>query len=251
MADNGYEVLASVYDRLNSEINYRDWADFIEKIFSRYGAKKIASVVDLGCGTGTMTLELASRGYDMTGIDNSPDMLAVARGRDDTDGSILWLMQDLASFELYGTVDAAVSCLDCVNHLTRRGDVKSFFHWVHNYLEPDGLFLFDVNTPAKFRSVYGNNDYILEADGAYLGWQNSYTESTGLCTFYLTTFTERPDGTYERTDGIQKERCYSRRTLDAMLTEAGFELEGVFADYGFSAPSAETERWYYVAKAKK
>lgn len=251
MKDNGYSVLAPIYDEMNGEVDYPAWADFIEAIFERHGAKKIESVVDLGCGTGTMTFELARRGYDMTAVDNSPDMLSAARALDTTDGGILWLMQDLASFELYGTVDAAVSCLDCVNHLTKKEDVKSFFHWVHNYLEPGGLFLFDVNTPAKFERVYGDNAYVMETDTAYLGWQNSYSKSSGLCTFYLDVFRERSDGLYERTSGIQRERCYGRRTLDAMLKASGFELCAVYADYAFSAPDKDTERWYYVCRAVK
>ena len=249
--DNGYEVLAPIYDEMNGEVDYSAWADFIEAIFDKHGEKKIESVVDLGCGTGTMTIELARRGYDMTAVDGSADMLSVARSRDTTGGGILWLMQELQSFELYGTVDAAVSCLDCVNHLTKRADVKSFFHWVHNYLEPGGLFLFDVNTPAKFERVYGDNAYIMETDTAYLGWQNSYTKSSGLCTFYLDVFRERDDGLYERTSGIQKERCYTKRTLDAMLKDAGFDLCAVYADYSFSAPDENTERWYYVCRAVK
>lgn len=254
MADKGgYEVLASVYDALNSEIDYHAWADFIEKVFCEDGAKKISSVVDLGCGTGSMTLELARRGYDMIGVDNSFDMLSVARERDIAGGGhgILWLEQDLAEFELYGTVDAAVCCLDCVNHLTKKADVEKFFGWVHNYLEPDGLFLFDVNSPAKFENVYGNNDYILESDGAYCGWQNEYNPKSGLCTFYLTVFAEQEDGSFVRADGVQKERCYSERTLNRLLTDTGFEIIGRYAGFDFEDPDENSDRWYYVARAKK
>lgn len=248
---SGYEVLAAVYDKLNSEIDYSAWADFIEKIFNQNEAHRTSSVADLGCGTGSMTLELASRGYDMIGIDNSPDMLAVARQRDNTNGKILWLEQELSSFELYGTVDAAVSCLDCVNHITKPSDVRSFFKWVHNYLEPDGLFLFDVNTPKKFRDVYGDTDYILEGDGAFCGWQNHYSPSSGICTFYLTVFSECADGRYERSDGVQREKCYSSRQIGKMLSDTGFEVIGVYAGYGFETPDSDSERWYYVARAKK
>ena len=116
----GYDALARVYDKLNRDVDHGVFADFYEDAFRRFGRKKIESVLDLGCGTGSMTLELARRGYDMTGLDSSDDMLAVAHERAAKEGisSILWLGQDMTDFELYGTVDAAVSCLDCVGHLT-------------------------------------------------------------------------------------------------------------------------------------
>ena len=144
-----YDLLAPFYDKYNGDIDYCAWADFIERIIKKHSdGVNTELVLDLGCGTGRMTVELARRGYDMTGVDYSPEMLDMARVRAEREGfsdSILWLCQDMTEFELYGTVDAAVCCLDCMNHLT---DVKSFYKCldlVRNYLVPNGLFIFDVN----------------------------------------------------------------------------------------------------------
>ena len=151
-----YDLLSRVYDSVNSDIDYAAWADFIEKIVKKESKVKPDLVLDLGCGTGKMTLELASRGYDMTGIDYSPDMLDVARERAENIGvgeGMLWLCQDITEFELYGTVDFAVCCLDVVNHLTSKKSLDKCFNLVHNYLVPDGLFIFDVNGKYKFENI--------------------------------------------------------------------------------------------------
>lgn len=249
--NNGYEVLANVYDGLNRDIDYSEWADFLEEIFRRYSDKKISSIVDLGCGTGSMTLELAKRKYDMIGIDNSPDMLVVARTRDFKKSGILWLEQDITEFELYGTVDVAISCLDCVNHITDPKKLDSMFKWVNNYLEPNGLFIFDVNSGYKFENVYSDNAYILEDERSYCGWQNLYNKNTGLCTFYLTVFEEQDDGSYIRQDGIQSERYYSDRKIKNALKKNNMECLASFSSFNFDLPSDESARIYYIAKTNK
>lgn len=249
-----YTSLAPVYDLLNSDIDYKAWGDFIEKQFGLFAEKKPESVLDLACGTGNMTVELASRGYDMTGIDLSEDMLAVAREKCDRGRfrhDVLLLCQNMTEFELYGTVDAVVCCLDGLNYLTKTEMLKKTFRHVHNYLNPDGLFLFDMNTPAKFESVYGDNAYILEEDGVFCAWQNVYNSKSKLCDFYLTIFTEDKKGRWHRTDEEQRERCYSLATVKKALSECGFELCGVFSDFDMAEPECDTERWYFAARAKK
>lgn len=255
---SGYDSIASVYDNINSEIDYSAWADFIEKCFSQYLTKKPEIVLDLACGTGSMTLELYSRGYDMIGADISEDMLSMAMDKayDREASGILFIKQDMRSFELYGTVGAVTCCLDSVNYLTEDGDLEKCFSTVHNYLDPDGLFIFDVNTPYKFKNIYGNNSYIFEdndADGrgAFCGWQNYYDEDTKLCNFYLSVFTEEENGVYSRSDETQTERCFDLNELKAAISRSGFEFIGVYGDYNFSAPQENCERWYIVAKAKK
>ena len=136
-----YDLLAPFYDRFNGDIDYAKWADFIESVIKKeYTEGTPSLVLDLGCGTGSMTLELAKRGYDMTGIDYSPEMLDIARGRGEECGlsdKMLWLCQDMRGFELYGTVDVTVSCLDALNHLVARGDLDKCLSLVHNYLIPN------------------------------------------------------------------------------------------------------------------
>lgn len=249
-----YTSLACVYDRLNSEIDYSAWADYIEVQFDLYAKKRPESILDLACGTGTMTAELAGRGYDMTGIDLSEDMLAVARAK--CDGGrfahpVLLVQQNMAEFELYGTVGGIICCLDSLNYLTKTDELARTFSHAHNYLDPDGLFIFDMNAPAKFANVYGRNSYILEDDGILCAWQNEYNEKTRLCDFYLSIFTGNRDGTWNRYDEIQRERCYALRTVKKLLCDAGFEICAVCSDFSGSAVDADTERWYFTAKAIK
>ena len=247
-----YEALAAVYDHLGDTVDYAAFADFYEACFARYGVTP-SLVLDLGCGTGSTTLTLAARGYDMIGVDASAEMLsramsrAFAAGRSD----VLFLQQDMREFELYGTVGAVVSSLDCVNYLTGDGDLDRCFSLVHNYLDPDGVFLFDVNTPYKFRTVYGDNAYVLEDEHTLCAWQNEYDEETRLCRFYLSVFREGKDGRYERSDEEQTERCYTREELTDALTRAGFVDVAFFGDTDRSAPTETTERWFVAARCKK
>lgn len=249
-----YDAIAHVYDRLNAELDYGAWADFVEANFARHLPARPVLVLDLACGTGSMTHALAARGYDMIGVDRSPEMLSEAYARAG-EAMPLFLCQDMRSFELYGTVGAAVCCLDSINYLTADGDLDRCFATVHNYLDPDGLFLFDVNTPYKFAHTYGDNAYILEEEidgrAVYCGWQNAYDPGTGLCDFYLTLFEEDEDGRYLRTEETQHERCYSHDEIRTALEKAGFAYLATYADYQFHAPTETTERWYIAARAIK
>ncbi len=247
-----YRALAAVYDRLNGEVDYAAFADHYERCFARFGVRP-SLVLDLGCGTGSMTLELAARGYDMIGVDASADMLSRAYERMYESGrsGILFLQQDMRSFELYGTVGAVVSSLDCVNYLTDEGDLARCFSLVHNYLDPGGLFLFDVNTPYKFRHVYGDNAYILEDDSSLCAWQNDFDAQSGLCRFYLSVFREQSNGSYRRYDEEQCERCYTEEELRDALLWAGFTDITFFGDTDGSAPTDRTERWQIAARCKK
>lgn len=250
---NGYTALAGVYDRLNMDVDYKKWADFLEKCFEKHMEKKPELVLDLGCGTGSMTLELARRGYDMTGLDISPDMLSRAYGRAAEEGvtGVLFLEGDMCDFELYGTMGAIVCCLDGVNHIMDAEELSRCFGLVHNYLDPDGLFIFDVNTPYKFRNVYADNDYVLEEDGAVCVWQNRLSDDGTQCDFHLTVFDRERDGRYTRRDGVQSERCYGKEELFAMLAAAGFEVVGFYGDTDMSSPAETTERWHIVSAARK
>ena len=248
-----YEALGKVYDRLGDEVDYTAWADYFEKAFARFGVSP-ELVLDLGCGTGKMTFELARRGYDMIGVDGSAEMLSVAYQRKFELGAnnTLFLQQDMRELELYGTVGAVVSTLDCINYLTEAGDLDKCFSLVHNYLDPDGVFLFDVNTPHKFEAVYGDNAYILEdEEGVFCGWQNEYDRKSGLCRFYLSIFTPDGRGGYTRADEEQCERCYTREQLTDALLRAGFADISFFGDFDLNAPNATTERWLIAARCKK
>lgn len=260
-----YDAIASVYDKINAEIDYSAWADFIEKCFDKYLNFRPSLVFDMACGTGSMTIELARRGYDMIGSDISQEMLYKLYDKlYDEDGEpipeiindVLVLNQDMRDFELYGTVGAVTCCLDSINYLTDPNDLKKCFSCVHNYLDPDGLFIFDVNTPYKFENIYANNSYIYECindDGSssYCGWQNNYDPETKLCDFYLSVFTENEKGHYIRSDEEQTERCYSEEELIKTLKSCGLEPLEIFSDLNFSETIQDCERWYIVARAIK
>ena len=249
-----YDMIAPIYDEINKDIDYSAWADFIEAVIEKNrGFMEENLILDLGCGTGRMTLELAKRGYDMTGVDYSSEMLDLARERAEEEDlhGILWLNQDMRNFELYGTVGVTVSCLDCMNHLTSGADFKKCLSLVHNYLVPDGLFVFDVNGRHKFESVYGSNSYVMENESSMCVWQNDYNEKSGICEFYITFFAENEDGTYERYDEIQKEKMYTLRSIRKMLSDSGFEFIGAYSDFDFSEATDENDRIYIVAKCLK
>ncbi len=244
-----YSSLAFCYDRLNADADYAGRAAYLTGRMQRYGVPDGALVLDLACGTGAITLLLAAAGYDMIGIDRSPDMLAVARSKPNG-ADILWLCQDMRAFELYGTVSAVVCCLDSLNYLTGLAGMKKCLSLVHNYLDPGGLFLFDVNTPYKFRHVYGNEHYVLEAPGVFCGWKNRFDAKSGLCDFELTIFSEE-NGRWRRFDEHQRERCWSPKTLNALLDDAGFERLETTGDRNGRVPSETDERLYYVCRAVK
>ncbi|MBR2465836.1 MAG: class I SAM-dependent methyltransferase [Clostridia bacterium] len=249
-----YDLIAPFYDEINGSLDYSAWADFIEKIVKKEYSGTPELWLDLGCGTGRMTLELAKRGYDMTGVDSSPEMLDAARDAAERAGlsdRMLWLCQDMREFELYGTVDVTVSCLDCVNHLVSSSDLGRCFSLVHNYLSPDGLFIFDVNGKYKFENIYADRSYVMEEDGALCIWQNDYNGRTKICDFYITLMTECDDGRYERFDDVGRERMYTLASLKRALGECGFEFVGAYSDFEFNAATDASERIYIVARCKK
>jgi len=250
----GYTAIAKVYEKLNKQVPYKRYADFIEACFDRFMTEKPSLILDLACGTGKLTRELAKRSYDMTGVDGSAEMLSEAIKKKSM-SDILYLQQDLTDFELYGTVDATVCTLDSLNYLLDDGELDKCFHLVHNYLIPNGLFIFDMNSPYKFENVYSDNSYILEdAVGGkeiYCGWQNFYDKKSKLCDFFLTLFNENKDGSYERSEEHQTERCYSLYEVEKALENNHLELIGVYSDFNFNEINNKTERWYFVARAKK
>ena len=197
---NAYDAFASAYDALNSDADYTAMADHIDKVFARSNIPRSSLVLDLGCGTGMLTRELDARGYDMTGVDSSEEMLGKAYENSAQSAKILYLCQDITEFELYGTVAAAVCTTDTLNHLTDDASVEKVFSLLHNYLDPGGIFIFDVNSEYKFSSVYGQKsieksgdmpDFFLYSQSAAAGIfpaaavTLSYSARKKPCVFYI------------------------------------------------------------------
>ena len=249
MQNGIYDILAGSYDNINSAVDHSAMADFFLEGCRRF-SREIKTALDLCCGTGSMLIELAKRGVDMQGADVSPNMLSTARERIAKNGltDVLLLCQDMREFELYGTVDAITCCLDSINHLNNTKELHKVFSLVKNYLEYGGIFYFDVNSAYKYENVYGNNSYIIEEDGLYCGWQNFYNKKSGVAEFVITVFEENADGTYTRSDALQKEKHFSHSVILKALKAAGLEFCGVYGNTDFSAPTKTDERLYYFAK---
>ena len=234
---NSFGILAGYYDILNYNADYKKTADYIEKIFALY-KKKPDQILDLACGTGSLTAELAKRGYDMTGLDLSADMLAIASAKDP---GILWLNQDMRGFELYGTVGAIICCYDSLNYILEKKDVKKCFKLAYNYLDPGGLFIFDVNSKHRFENIFARNNFVLENknqnksrnQSVFCSWQNyyDYDKKSKICEFDINIFAEQPDGRYKRYGEIQRERYHSEKFLRRALAEAGFGRVDIFYDF--------------------
>ena len=175
-----YGRFAGVYDVFMDNVNYREWADYIIETLAQDGIRD-GLVLELGCGTGTVTEMLADAGYDMIGIDNSEEMLAEAmEKRVESGHDILYLLQDMQDFELYGTVRAVISVCDSMNYLTDEEDLEYLFALVNNYLDPGGLFIFDMNTVHKYRDVIGDTTIAEDREDGSFIWENSYDRENAL-----------------------------------------------------------------------
>ncbi len=240
---NSYQGFAQLYDALTFDVDYENIAAFIHSIFQKHGLNE-GLVLDLACGTGTLTLALASKGYEMLGADLSEDMLSVARQKEGAEG-ILFLNQSMDDFELYGTVDAIVCVLDSINYLTEPEALLKTFRLCANYLNPGGLLIFDVNSEYKFSSVLGNQTYTYETDEIFYNWENEYDPKSRLCDLYLTFFCLEESGLYRRVDEVHTQRAYSDSELMNALECAGLTLVAKYDGYTPDAPHQESQRLVY------
>ena len=245
--DNQFGTLAKYYDVLNYNANYKKVADYIEDVFELY-KKKPGLVLDLACGTGSLAIKLDKRGYDMTGLDLSTEMLSVAAAKNN---NILWINQDMRSFELYGTVDAVICCFDSLNYILNEQDIKKCFMTVCNYLNPGGLFIFDVNSKYKFEAIYADNNFILEKKQVFCSWQNNYNKRNKTCGFYMTLFIKQPDGSYTRRDETQTEKYYGEKFLTESLINSGFENINIFYDFNCGEKNTKNPERICFAAVKK
>lgn len=245
MPMESYTDFAYIYDKLIDQ-DYEKWADYIEEIFKKHNVQP-KLVLDLGCGTGSITNILAKRGYDMIGVDLSPDMLNIARDKAVEDGTdVLYLCQDIREFELYGTVDAIICTLDVLNYITDENDLEHVFSLVKNYLDPDGIFIFDINTRYKLEKVLGNNTFVNDENGVFYTWENEYDDN--ISNQFLTFFVETEDGFYERFDENHVQRAYDVEEIEAKLKKNKLSVEAEYNLFEFEKNKADCEKTVIVSK---
>ena len=244
---NSYQALSAYYDRFTDDVGYADWADFFERLFAREGIQP-KLVLDLACGTGSLTRILAERGYEMIGADASPEMLMQAmQNTMDCEPRPLFLNQRMEALDLYGTVDACLCCLDSINYVTEPQTLQKAFERVHLFLEPkSGLFVFDINTPEKFACMDGNA-YVREDEDVFCVWQAAVEDS--LCAYQFDIFAREGDK-WTRAQETHEERIYTVEQLTDMLEKAGFSEIKTYGDQSCAPVRGGEDRIYFTARKR-
>lgn len=245
-----YESFAQVYDKFMEDTPYDSWTEYIKEIFKRHGLVHNTNIIaDLGCGTGNMTERFAENGFDMIGIDVSEEMLAMASEKArEKNLDILYLNQDMREFELYGTVDAIISTCDSINYITDPNDLFHVFELVNNFLEPNGLFVFDMNTIYKFEKVLGCNSFCETTENSAYTWENYYDSEEHINEFYTNFFIENENGLYERHEEFHYERGYTIDDIIDLMEDAGLEWEACYDELTFHEPTERSQRIFFVAR---
>lgn len=260
-----YTSFASVYDTFMDNVPYEEWGEYIYSLLCRYGVRD-GIVLDLGCGTGTMTEILAGYGYDMIGVDNSEDMLELAMEKRIASGhDILYLLQDMREFELYGTVRAVVSVCDSVNYITEPEELAGVFRLVNNYLDPGGIFLFDFNTEYKYREVMGDCTIAEDRGACSFIWDNCYYEEERINEYDLTLFiregtapgqnegaeeddTEENGALYRKYTETHFQRGYTLEEIRELLSSAGLIFQAAYDMDTREAAGETSERICVIAR---
>lgn len=241
---NCYTSLAGGYDSLTEDVQYEKRAAFLQKLLAK-STIPVHTVLDLACGTGTMTCLLAEAGYEMIGVDISEDMLSEAAGKTVSPGKIppIYLQQSMEELDLYGTVEAAVCCLDSINYLTDARALKRALQRLHLFVAPGGVFLFDVNTPCKLRSLDGQV-FLDEREDLYCVWRAEFDRRSRICTYGMDIF-ERQGALWRRSLEEHYEKAWEVEELKHFLTEAGFGWIRTWGDCRLRAPRQDEQRIYF------
>ena len=243
---SAYDALAASYDRLMADGAYRRRAAFLGRRLKK-SRIPVRTVLDLGCGTGTMACLLARRGYEVIAADGSEEMLTQAANKAaGLEPPPLFLLQAMPKLRLARPVDAAVSTLDSLNYLTRERDLQETFRRVRRWLKPGGPFLFDVNTPYKLRRMDGQL-YMDETEDSVCVWRTFYSEKQKVCTYQVDLFRLRPDGAWDRSFEEHRERAWSEEELRTFLREAGFSSVELTGDLTDQPPRLNEDRWQFQA----
>ena len=242
-----YESFARVYDLFMDNIPYDEWCSYLIELLKEYGIED-GLVLELGCGTGNVTERLFNAGYDMIGVDNSMDMLEIAmEKKEENKKDILYLLQDMREFELYGTVRAVVSICDSMNYITEEEDLLEVFRLVNNYLDPRGGFIFDLNTEYKYRELLADNTFAEAREESSFIWDNFYDESSGINEYDLTLFI-REGQLYRKYEETHFQKAYSLDEVKRAALEAGMEFVAAYDACTRNPVREDSERIYVIMR---
>lgn len=245
-----YTGFAEVYDIFMDNVPYEEWAEYLHGILKEYGIVE-GLALELGCGTGNLTMRLAEKGYDMIGVDGSAEMLQIALDKKNETGyDILYLLQDMREFELYGTVRAVVSVCDSVNYITEPEELGRVFSLVNNYLDASGIFVFDFNTEYKYREVLGNQTIAEDREESSFIWDNYYDEEQRVNEYELTLFIREEDGRYGKYQETHFQRAYTLEEIKMLIEQSGLEYVTAYDAYTRNPPGERSERISVVARER-
>ena len=243
-----YSGFAKVYDLFMDNIPYEEWTDYVKELFAEEGVKD-GILLDLGCGTGSVTELLAESGFDMIGIDNSEEMLEIAmEKREESGHDILYLLQDMREFELYGTVKGVVSICDSMNYILDDEDLLDVFKLVHNYLDNEGIFIFDMNTMYKYEQILADNTFAEDREESSFIWGNYYDEEEEINQYDLSLFVQEEDGRYRKYEETHLQRAYEQQCVEELIKESGLELLHVYDAFTKDLPAEDSQRIYFVCR---
>lgn len=246
--EESYKNFAHVYDLFMDNIDYPSWCEYLAGLLREHGVED-GLVLELGCGTGNMTELLAEKGYDMIGVDNSTDMLEEAMEKRIESGmDILYLQQDMREFELYGTVKAVVSVCDSMNYILEDEDLLQVFRLVNNYLDPGGVFIFDMNTLYKYRNLMGDRTIAENREEGSFIWENYFDEESRINEYALTLFIREKEDLYRKNEEFHYQRGYELEEVKGFLKEAGLEFVTAYDAFSKEAPKEDSERIYVIAR---
>lgn len=247
---DAYAGFASVYDMFMDNIPYEEWCRYLTGLLREQGVED-GLVLDLGCGTGTLTRLLADEGYDMIGVDLSDEMLEMAMEKEaEEPKGILYLMQDMREFELYGTVRAIVSICDSMNYMLDYEDFVEVLRLANNYLDPGGVFIFDLNTIYKYKETMGETTIAENREESSFIWENFYDEDEQINEYDLTLFIREEDGRYQKQEEVHYQKAYDLDTVKQAIAEAGMDFVAVYDAFTKAAPKEDSERIYVIARER-
>lgn len=244
-----YSVFGYFYDSLTKNIDYKKRAEYFNTIIEK-NKPKGNILLDLACGTGSLSIELSRYGFDIVGVDGSEEMLSAAMQKDYDNNKVQFLLQRMEDLNMFGTIDIAICALDSLNHVTDKDTLQKIFDRVSLFSNPDGIFIFDVNSIYKHKNVLADTTFVYDCEDVYCVWQNSSCNQENIINISLDFF-EYEDGAYFRSEEEFSERAYSIEEITKIANDAGFDVLDVFADDTFEKPTDTTQRLVFVTKQMK